>query len=43
MGHSSGKGSMTETYTSWQPYMFDEVYKAQEKLLDILLKDNPNL
>jgi integrase len=43
MGHSVGKGSMTDTYTHWQASDFPEVYAAQEKLLDLLLTDNINL
>jgi len=36
IGHSSGKGSMTQRYTDWSPEMFPEVYEAQEKLLKII-------
>jgi integrase len=43
MGHSVGKGSMTDTYTHWQASDFPEVYAAQEKLLDLLLTDNINI
>jgi integrase len=43
MGHSTGKGSMTENYEHFQPYMFQEVYVAQNKLLDMLLEGNVNL
>jgi integrase len=42
MGHSSGKGTMTDTYTHWQPLDYPEVFNAQEKLLEILLENNPN-
>ncbi len=43
MGHSTGKGSMTENYEHFQPYMFQEVYAAQNKLLDMLLEGNVNV
>jgi integrase len=43
MGHSVGPGSMTDTYAHWQASDFPEVYAAQEKLLDLILPDNPNL
>jgi integrase len=43
MGHSVGKGSMTDTYAHWQASDFPEVYAAQDKLLDILLENNANL
>ncbi len=39
MGHSSGKGSMTERYTNWKPDMFPEVYSLQEKLVDVFMKE----
>ncbi len=34
MGHSSGKGSMMELYTSWKPEMYNDVLTLQEELLD---------
>ena len=33
MGHSSGRGSMTERYTNFRPEHFDDVAKLQEELL----------
>lgn len=33
MGHSSGKGSMTERYTNFLPEHFDDIADLQEKLL----------
>lgn len=41
MGHSEGRGTMTAMYTDWRPEMFPEVYTAQEKLLAILLSEDP--
>lgn len=37
IGHSEGKGSMTQLYTTWKPNMYDDVLKVQEELLDRLL------
>ena len=42
MGHSSGLGSMTERYTTWNPTMFNDVLKIQNELCDnlsVLLED----
>lgn len=39
MGHSAGRGSMTELYTSWKPEMYNDVLKLQEELLDKLIGD----
>lgn len=36
LGHSSGKGSMTERYANFQPEHFADVVKLQEKLFDLL-------
>lgn len=33
IGHSKGKGSMSELYTHWAPEMMPEVYEAHEKLV----------
>lgn len=33
MGHSSGKGSMTERYANFRPEHFDDIAELQEKLL----------
>ena len=33
MGHSSGKGSMTERYANFKPEHFDDIAELQEKLL----------
>lgn len=33
MGHSSGKGSMTERYANFRPEHFNDIAKLQEKLL----------
>lgn len=33
MGHSSGKGSMTERYANFRPEHFDDVAELQEKLI----------
>lgn len=41
MGHSEGKGKMTEVYTDWSPEMFPEVYQAQAKLFLELMKAPP--
>lgn len=38
IGHSSGKGSMSELYTHWSQEMMPEVYEAQEKLICMLMK-----
>jgi hypothetical protein len=35
MGHSSGKGSMTERYANFRPEHFDDVAELQEKLLEL--------
>lgn len=40
MGHSSGKGTMTDEYTSWTPEMYPEVYAAHNKLIEYLLKSD---
>ena len=32
MGHSSGVGSMTERYTTWNPSMFNDVLTIQNEL-----------
>ena len=37
IGHSSGKGSMSELYTHWSPEMMPEVYEAHERLVRTLL------
>ena len=37
MGHSSGKGSMTERYTNFKPEHFDDVAQMQEKLISLFL------
>lgn len=37
IGHSSGKGSMSELYTHWSHEMMPEVYAANEKLLMYLI------
>lgn len=37
LGHSSGKGSMTELYTTWKPEMYTDILGLQEKLLDRLI------
>jgi site-specific recombinase XerD len=37
LGHSSGKGSMTERYTNFEPEHFDDVAELQEKLLLLFL------
>lgn len=37
LGHSSGKGSMTERYANFLPEHFDDVAKLQEKLLNLFL------
>ena len=34
MGHSSGKGSMTERYTNFQPCHFSDVIEVQKELFD---------
>lgn len=34
MGHSSGRGSMTERYANFRPEHFDDVAELQEKLLE---------
>lgn len=39
IGHSSGKGSMSELYTHWSHEMMPEVYIAHEKLVKMLVKD----
>ena len=39
MGHSEGRGAMTDLYTDWTPEMFPEVYAAQGKLMGILGPD----
>jgi site-specific recombinase XerD len=39
LGHSSGKGSMTERYANFQPEHFDDVAELQRKLLNIFLLD----
>lgn len=36
MGHSSGDGTMTDTYSNWSPEMVPEVYSAQKKLYDLI-------
>ena len=38
LGHSSGKGSMTERYANFRPEDFDDVAELQEKLLGIFLQ-----
>lgn len=38
MGHSSGKGSMTERYTNFKPEHFDDVALVQEKLISLFLR-----
>jgi integrase len=43
MGHSQGRGSMTDIYTSWTPEMYPEIYTAQEKLISLILKSNQNV
>ena len=40
MGHSSGKGSMTERYTNFQPYHFQDVVLAQRELYFIFSKSS---
>lgn len=35
MGHSSGKGSMTERYANFRPEHFDDVASLQEKLITV--------
>lgn len=37
MGHSSGKGSMTERYTNFLPEHFNDVSELQEKLLKMFI------
>lgn len=37
MGHSSGKGSMTERYANFRPEHFDDVAELQEKLIKIFI------
>lgn len=37
MGHSSGKGSITERYTNFTPSDFDDISELQESLLKVLL------
>lgn len=37
LGHSSGKGSMTERYANFLPEHFDDVAALQDKLLDLFL------
>ena len=37
MGHSAGKGSMQELYTTWKPEMYNDIRNIQEKLLDDFL------
>jgi integrase len=39
MGHSSGKGTMTDRYTNWRPDMFPEVYAIQEQLFNSFYKE----
>lgn len=34
LGHSEGKGTMTDRYTNWRPEMFPEVYEWQEELIE---------
>lgn len=41
IGHSSGKGTMLELYTTWRPSMYNDVLELQEKLLDKLLNISP--
>ncbi len=36
MGHSSGLGSMTERYTTWNPSMFNDVLNVQNELCESL-------
>lgn len=36
IGHSKGKGSMSELYTHWSPEMMPEVYEVHEKLVGLL-------
>ena len=37
LGHSSGKGSMTERYANFRPEHFDDVAEIQEKLLSLFI------
>lgn len=37
IGHSSGKGSMTERYANFRPEHFDDVAALQDKLLELFL------
>jgi|LSPZ01.1.fsa_nt_gi integrase len=43
MGHSSGAGMTEKVYASWRPEIYPEVYRAQEKLVNLLLENNPML
>jgi integrase len=43
IGHSSGAGSMADLYLHFSPEHYSEVRSAQEKLIDELLDNNPNL
>lgn len=40
LGHSSGKGSMTERYTNFTPSDFDDFALIQKKLLNYFLQDS---
>lgn len=37
LGHSSGKGSMTDRYSNWKPELMPEVYQWQEELISQLM------
>lgn len=37
IGHSMGKGSMMQLYTSWKPEMYDDVRELQDRLIDELM------
>lgn len=39
LGHSEGKGTMTDRYTNWRPEMFPEVYQWQTELMKSILEN----
>ena len=43
MGHSSGKGSMTERYANFRPEHFDDVAELQGRLLEKFLAGDENV
>jgi hypothetical protein len=40
IGHSMGKGSMMQLYTSWKPEMYDDVRQLQDRLIDELMVED---